>query len=173
MKHAFKSKQSFLKYKKVILLTGSNMSNPLRQIENGRLKIARLSSNRKVGSSKVLLSSPWGKENQADFYNQVLLLRTFLPPLFLLSCLQKIERSAGRNRIEKWGARTLDVDMLYYHNQILEAPSLVVPHPYLHERRFTLVLLHSILPTFKHPVFDLTHTQLLFHCNDTGACSFC
>lgn len=154
------------------MLTGSNLSFPLLQLEKARKQVSLLSVNKQVGHSRPIKSSPWGNTEQPDFYNQLLVIRTFLPPLFLLKCLQKIERSAGRVRKEKWAARTLDIDILYYNHHVLHLPDLQVPHPHLHQRRFTLVLLHALFPDFEHPILKASHTSLLLNCTDNGTYEF-
>jgi 2-amino-4-hydroxy-6-hydroxymethyldihydropteridine diphosphokinase len=96
----------------------------------------------------------------------VLALETKLSPLELLKEILAIEISLGRKREIKWGARTIDIDILFFNQTIIELPNLVIPHPYLQERRFTLVPLVEIAPTFNHPILKKSITELLAICPD-------
>ena len=117
-------------------------------------------------SSSFYETAAWGINAQPAFLNMVLALQTNLSPIELLNEILTIEISLGRKREIKWGARTIDIDILFYDQTILELPNLVIPHPYLHERRFTLVPMAEIAPAFIHPAFNQTITQLLDNCID-------
>ena len=99
-------------------------------------------------------SQPW-------FVNAVASLATDVGASELLAVLQRIETQFGRVRSERYAARTLDLDLLDHHCQVIETSSLVLPHPRLHERRFVLVPLAEIAPNWRHPGFALTSGQLL------------
>jgi 2-amino-4-hydroxy-6-hydroxymethyldihydropteridine diphosphokinase len=117
-------------------------------------------------ASGLYETAPWGVTDQPAFLNQVLAVETGLVPETVLLVTQEIEEELGRVRHEKWGARVIDIDMLYYDDQIIRSATLTVPHPFLHERRFTLVPLAEIAPDFVHPVLQKTTHDLLATCTD-------
>ena len=89
-----------------------------------------------------------------------------LAPEEALRVVLDIEHELGRVRYQRWGARHLDIDILYFGGQVMDTPRLTVPHPRLHERRFTLVPLVEIAPDFVHPVLQSTNAELLGVCED-------
>ena len=91
---------------------------------------------------------------------------TQLSPTELLDQIQQIEIDLGRERHEKWGARTIDIDILFYEQQTVITQRLLIPHPYLHTRRFTLMPLNDLAPSFVHPILHKTTQQLLDECQD-------
>ena len=107
-----------------------------------------------IKSSSVYETQSWGKTDEPDYLNQVILLQTELPPLALLTRVLHIESILGRVRKERWGARVIDIDVLFYGDQVINEPQLQVPHPRLHERRFTLEPLAEIAPELIHPVLN-------------------
>ncbi len=126
---------------------GSNLTDPQAQVQQA---VKALSA---IPETTVQTVSPWyrsspvgGPANQPDYINGVACLETTLAPHALLGALQSIEQAQGRERREHWGARTLDLDLLLYGQQIIEDARLSVPHPRLHERSFVLVPLADIAP---------------------------
>ncbi|TAD85679.1 MAG: 2-amino-4-hydroxy-6-hydroxymethyldihydropteridine diphosphokinase [Bacteroidetes bacterium] len=149
----------------VYLLTGGNMGNRLENLKRAEAAIAA-----KVGSvvqcSSVYETAAWGLVNQPAFLNQVLLVSTVLPAQAVLQTVMAIEAEMGRKRLIKYGARTIDIDLLFYDDAIINSPSLTIPHPALHLRRFVLVPLAELAPQLLHPILHATVGQLLQNCPD-------
>ena len=146
------------------ILLGSNLGDRETQLQTATQAISSLGNI--IRYSSVYETAAWGLENQADFLNQVLLLETELTALLLLENLLRIEREMGRERHEKWSARTIDLDILYFDDEVLDSEFLKIPHPYLQQRRFTLLPLSEISPDFLHPVLQKTNRELLETCPD-------
>lgn len=114
-------------------------------------------------------SEPWGFEAEEWFLNRVIVLETEMSPERLLEELLDIEKELGRVRhpeAEGYCSRTADLDILYYGDRVVQTPTLTIPHPRLHLRRFALVPLCDVMPNFVHPVFQMTQTELLQRCPD-------
>jgi len=152
------------------ILLGTNLGDKIsalqqviNSIQNSGITIQQKSS--------IYLTSPWGNTNQPSFYNMVIRIETGLLAIQLLDVLLEIEKNMGRERTQKWGERIIDLDILFYNNDIIVLDNLKVPHPALHERMFTLVPLCEIAPNHKHPVFNLNCEKLLKNCTDKGTVS--
>lgn len=134
------------------------------------LSQARESIASRVGSirqnSGLYETAAWGKTDQPAFLNQVLEVETALPPEQVLRTINAIEQELGRQRHEHWGARVIDIDILFYDDMILQTQRLTIPHPQLHLRRFTLVPLVEIAPMLIHPVLGKHLSALLNECPD-------
>lgn len=113
-----------------------------------------------IRQSAVHQTLAWGKTDEPDYLNQVLLVETAMPARQLLQTILGIEKQLGRERKEKWGSRTIDIDILFYGNEVINEPDLVVPHPQLHNRKFTLAPLAEIAPGYIHPVLLQSIAQL-------------
>lgn len=118
--------------------------------------------------SGVYETEPWGVENQDSYYNLAVEVSTPLLPLRLLHTIREIESECGRERKERWGSRTLDIDLLFFEDYHFTLPELTVPHPRLTERNFVLHPLAEIAPDFIHPVRRLALAELKEKCPDTG-----
>lgn len=121
-----------------------------------------------ISYSDIYKTAAWGNTNQDNFYNQVIEVNTELSANDLLQKLLQIETQMGRVRNEKWEARIIDLDILYFNHEIIDTENLKIPHPYLHVRRFTLAPLVQIAPAFLHPVFNKTNAELLQNCSDNS-----
>jgi len=151
----------------VFLLLGTNLGDKWANLEKALDHIAR-AAGPIVKASSVFESSPWGFTNQPEYLNQVILIDTSLNPNELLDVLLGIESHMGRKRIKKWDPRLIDIDILFYNDLLLQKDGLILPHPHLANRRFTLVPLNEIAPDFIHPVLQKSSTQLLKDCMDDG-----
>lgn len=149
----------------VYLLTGANIGDPRQQLKDAKVEIAERVG-KIIKESSVYESEAWGVEDQPIFLNQVLEVITPLSAAKVLQTIQQIELVLGRIRAQRWGSRTIDIDILYYNNDIIHEPDLQVPHPYIQERNFTLIPLSEIAPNFEHPIFRKTNQQLLMDSKD-------
>lgn len=150
----------------VILLLGSNLGDRQINLEKAVHEIEKTIGPITTRSS-FYESEAWGKTDQPWFLNQVVIASTLLSPLEVLNNALAIEKKLGRTRSEKWGARLLDIDILYFDTRVITSQSLIVPHPRIAARRFVLEPLVEILPTFIHPVSKKNHLKLLAECEDT------
>ena len=131
---------------------GSNLAEPIAQIKAARTAIAAISGVQELAFSSLYHSLPMGPQDQPDYVNAVMSIATALLPIDLLRSLQAIENTQGRTRKgERWGARTLDLDILIYDDQLIELPDLTIPHPGLAQRSFVLYPLFEISPKLQIP----------------------
>lgn len=143
----------------VFLLLGSNLGNRNmflhKAIEHIEQDIAPV-----VKKSAIYETQSWGKTDLPDYLNQVVMLQTTLSAHNVLEKVLEIEIEMGRKRDEKWGSRIIDIDILFYGSDIINEPNLIVPHPQLHNRRFTLEPLAMLDPNFIHPVLNKSILEL-------------
>ena len=129
---------------------GGNLGDPVSTLRAALDALAALPQTRLLRASRLYRTPAWGKTAQPDFINAVALLDTGLPARDLLDGLLAVERNFGRTRAvdgsDRWGARTLDLDLLLYADAIIDEPGLHVPHPHLHERAFALLPLLEVAP---------------------------
>ncbi len=116
--------------------------------------------------SKIYETSAWGGIAKGNFLNQLAVISTQKQPEEVLEIIQEIELDLGRTREEPWGDRTMDIDILYFGNLVIDSERLKIPHPYISQRRFILVPLNELLTDKKHPILNLTSAQLLKACED-------
>lgn len=147
------------------LLIGGNMGNRQENLEIATRRIAATIGEIKQ-SSAIYETEAWGLEEQPAFLNQVLLVSSTLNAQQVLKQILNIEHDMGRERIQKFGPRIIDIDILFFNRDIIHEPGLNVPHPQLHLRRFTLKPLNDIAPEFRHPELGKTISDLLSTCPD-------
>lgn len=147
------------------LLLGSNLGDSKKYISEAIQYISQ-QIGQLTGLSSLYQTASWGNTDQPDFINQVVLIKTKLNPQQLLENILVIEKKLGRERAEKWGSRTIDIDLLFYGDQIIRDENLVVPHPFLHQRRFTLMPLVELNAGLVHPVLNQTVQTLLNELED-------
>ena len=150
---------------KVYLLTGTNLGDREKNLGKARGLIAE-ECGKLEKSSGIYETAAWGKTDQHTFLNQALLLRTALTATQLMPRLLKIEKMMGRERMEKYGPRLIDIDILLFDEEVHEEERLRLPHPAMQNRRFALVPLNDIAPYAIHPVLNKTISQLLEICPD-------
>jgi 2-amino-4-hydroxy-6-hydroxymethyldihydropteridine diphosphokinase len=143
----------------VFLLLGSNEGNRKLYLQQAAEKIME-QVGKIIRASAMYETQAWGKTDEADYLNQVLILETDLQPRVLLDVILQAELELGRRRGVKWGARTIDIDILFYDKEVINEPRLTVPHPELQNRRFTMEPLAEIAPDFVHPVLLKNMLQL-------------
>ncbi|KQS25362.1 2-amino-4-hydroxy-6-hydroxymethyldihydropteridine diphosphokinase [Dyadobacter sp. Leaf189] len=149
---------------KIFLLLGSNLGDRAGILKQARQMIAEKAPI--VTESSIYETEPWGLTDQPAFLNQVVEVTSTDEPELLLTHLLHIEQELGRVRKVRWGARLIDIDILYYGDTILEKEILTLPHPRLKERRFTLVPLFEIAAEFVDPKLKKSVSQLLEECPD-------
>jgi len=118
--------------------------------------------------SEIYETAPWGVTDQDDFLNQALISSCSLSPTEVLDNIHLIENKMGRLRTEKWGPRIIDIDLIFYGEEIIENPNLKIPHPQLRNRNFVLKPLMDICPNKRHPLLGKTVKDLALSCTDTG-----
>jgi 2-amino-4-hydroxy-6-hydroxymethyldihydropteridine diphosphokinase len=151
-----------------VFLIGSNMGDSKVLINRAKEKLGeKFGSIRK--ESRLYKTEPWGKTDQNWFLNQTVLIDIKkLSPHEILKEVLEIEHEIGRTRQDKWGPRLIDIDILIMFWGVIETPDLVIPHPHLHERRFSLIPLQDVWPNWRHPILNQTIPQMLANCPDKG-----
>jgi 2-amino-4-hydroxy-6-hydroxymethyldihydropteridine diphosphokinase len=140
---------------------GSNLGDRRARVEDAIRTLGEIPGTTLVARSPIIETAPVGPVGQGAFLNAAAGVRTPLSARDLLAALNEIERRAGRERRERWGPRTLDLDLLLYGDAVIREPGLAVPHPRLHERRFVLGPLAAIAPDAVVPGLGRTVAQLL------------
>ena len=150
---------------KVYLLLGGNLND-----RENNISLALNYLEKEIGciyqKSSIYETKAWGLQQQPDFLNLAVEIHTDLAPLALLKKTQKIENLLGRRREEKWGARTMDIDILFYGDTMIQTKELTIPHSLIAERMFVLKPLNEIAPNLVHPILRQNINQLLINCLD-------
>lgn len=123
--------------------------------------------------SSIYETKAWGVIDQPDFLNQVLCFNCSLSINELHPMISAIETRLGKRSKGHWSQRNIDVDCLYYGDQVVCSPDWKVPHPYLHRRRFVLIPLCDITPDWHHPIFQLSVVEMLAMCDDQSEVHIC
>ena len=152
---------------KVVLIIGGNLGDRRELIKEANRLLVLHFGIPKISSS-IFETEAWGGKSAGNYLNQVLIFETAQSPENIMAIILDIEKEMGRQRDLKWGDRTMDIDILYFGNKIISKPNLVIPHPFIQERRFVLVPLNETIPDFSHPILAKTHRELLESCSDTS-----
>ena len=147
------------------LLLGSNLNNRQLMLERAAKQIAD-KAGAVIKTSHIYETAAWGNTNQQAFLNRAIEMETTKNQEELLATLIEIEKDMGRKREEKWGPRLIDIDILFFDHLVLNSSHLIIPHPYLHQRRFTLAPLAEIAGNYIHPVLSKSVSDLLRKCTD-------
>ena len=147
------------------IITGSNIGNAAHNLLLAKQAII-IQCGEVILQSHLYQTAAWGNTLQPDYVNQVLVVKTMLTPQQLLATVLGIEQQMGRVRTTLYAARIIDIDILFYNNQIINEPNLVVPHAQLQHRQFVLTPLTEIVPNKIHPVLHLPIKTLQKNCMD-------
>ncbi len=149
-------------------MIGGNMGDRMANLKNAIKHIEQQIGNIELKSS-IYETAAWGQTNQPDFLNQALLVHTYLEAAELMSKLLSIENLMGRIRTIKLGPRTIDLDIIYFNNEVISTNLITIPHPKLAERNFVLTPLFEIAPDYLHPILNKTNACMLKECGDSLA----
>lgn len=141
------------------MLLGSNLGDRKESLQQAIMHVS-YDISPEIRISSVYETQSWGKTDEPDYLNMVIEVKTDLPAKAVLDKILSIEQVMGRKREEKWGSRTIDIDILYFNSDIIDMPGLHVPHPQIQNRGFTLAPLVELEPNFIHPVLKKTNLQL-------------
>jgi 2-amino-4-hydroxy-6-hydroxymethyldihydropteridine diphosphokinase len=145
---------------------GSNLDNPVQQCRDALREISSLKNVQVLRRSSLYRTQPVGNTSQDWFVNGVLEVRTTFTAQQLIKALQWVEQTLGRVRAEKWGPRTIDIDILLYGQEIIGTGDLAIPHTEMHKRRFVLVPMNEIAPYVIHPSYGISMKGLLERLED-------
>ena len=145
---------------KVYIALGSNMGDKKAYLDEAVEKLDNHPLCKVIKVADYIQTEPYGGVEQDEFLNSALELRTLLYPEELLELLNQIEAEAGRERTIHWGPRTLDLDILFYDDCVIDTPSLTIPHIDMQNRDFVLIPMVQLAPYFRHPIFGYTMEQL-------------
>lgn len=128
------------------LALGANIGDPSDQLEEAIRRLEQFPQIQVIARSTIIVTEPWGKTDQPRFHNMVIAVETTLEPQALLAVCLSTEAAMGRQRLERWGPRLIDIDIITYEDRVIDEPRLKVPHPLAHERGFVMGPLREIAP---------------------------
>ena len=152
---------------KVVLITGGNLANRELYLSQAAFYIGK-----NIGSitrfSKIYDTAPWGFNHEQTFLNQALIVETCLLPHEVLEKINEIEKKMGRTRKDSKGysARTIDIDILFFNDEIIDELDLIIPHPHIGKRMFVLKPLCEIMPDYFHPITKVSIKNMVESCED-------
>ena len=147
------------------LLIGGNLGDRITNLKQAKELITK-----EIGQiqkqSSVYETQAWGNQDQPPFLNQAIKIESQLSALKTMEIILQIEKKMGRQRNQKYDPRIIDIDILFYNQEIINIHHLTVPHPEIQNRKFVLIPLNEIAPEYIHPIFKKTVNQLLGECSD-------
>ena len=151
----------------VSLLIGGNMGDRMANLAAARNSI-NIDCGRIISASSIYETEAWGYKEQGSFLNQALVIQTPLEAEALMDTILNIEIALGRKRKIPLGPRIIDIDIIYYNDEIMNTSSLTIPHPSMSQRKFVLMPLTEIRPDFMHPILLKSNEVLLKECEDSS-----
>lgn len=155
----------------VIFGLGSNLNNPLMQLQTAVDNLGRYFALQRV--SNIYKSQSLLKDNQEDYYNIAVIAETDKSPQEILSITQNIEKDMGRIKLKKWGERVIDIDIIDYNREIFKSDNLEIPHNQMIYRSFVLKPLKDIMPEYIHPVLKLSVQDMINSLEDDYNITIC
>ena len=150
---------------KVFLITGGNIGNRKKNLKTAAALIGK-QTGKIIKSSKIYETDAWGITDQPSFYNQIHILESKLSAQEIIHTILEIEEKMGRIRTIKNAARIIDIDILFFNDEIINEPDLIIPHTEISNRRFVLMPLNELAPEMIHPVSKKSIQELLSTCKD-------
>ena len=148
------------------LITGGNIGSRQEEL-NYAARLIQERCGTIIDRSSLYETAAWGKTDQESFLNQALVLETTLNARDLLNEILYIENLMGRDRVEKYGPRIIDIDIIFFNHQVIRENGLIIPHPEMAKRRFVLEPLNQVIPAYIHPIYYKTVSELLDQCDDS------
>ncbi|MEW6685248.1 MAG: 2-amino-4-hydroxy-6-hydroxymethyldihydropteridine diphosphokinase [Candidatus Edwardsbacteria bacterium] len=159
--------------KKIAYLSlGANLGDRLNNIRSALAALEKVPGIKISKISSIYETKPWGVKNQPDFLNTVAEIETELSPEELLIVFQRIETHLNRHRSTKWGPRTIDLDLLFYADEVINEKELKIPHPEIPRRAFVLAPLSEIAPDLIHPTLQKNICELFHSLNNSEMKTF-